>query len=295
MYIGTYPVKRLCCLVLFAAFAAAETTPISDENLRMTALHAIFPGMHIALAPAMRIDDSWPEQPKRNELDSPDALAKENVYRVIGKASNEAEKQASDQLITHKPSSTRLVRFQLFHWPASPGLLAVLQYKFEDAVPSMAFASIGLLLQLSNVNGGWQVSDRHLLDTTHHFTLQTVRVLDLDGDGIDDLVIESDFGGSETWGTNLLIFSLGAKLERTFETTSQISQRTDDRFSQVLDIPKTIQQGGKQVCFRKTTMFENGMLFNPPRVSSPCYEPNQDLDREASEERNKMLAPFAKE
>jgi hypothetical protein len=279
---------------IFTAIAVAETSPVSDEALRLNVLHAIFPGMPISVVPGARIDDSWPEQPKRSELDSPDALAKENVYRVIGKAANEAEKEASDQLITRKPSSARAVRFQVFHWPNSPGLLAVLQYKFEDAVPSMAFASIGLLVQLANVNGNWEVRDRYLLETRHHFTLQTIRVLDLNGDGIDDLVIESDFGGAETWGTNLLIFNLGAKIERSFETTSQISYKTDDRFTQVLDIPKTIEQAGKLVCFTKTTMFENGMLFNPARISNPCYEPNEDLDRKESEERNKLLAPFPK-
>jgi hypothetical protein len=277
---------------LCAAVALADTAPVADEGLRLTALRAIFPGMQIALVQGKRIDDSWPEQPRPAELDAPDALAKENVYRVIGKAMNEAENQASAQLITGKPSTTRLIRFQIFRWPNGADLLAVLQYKFEDAVPSMACPSLGLLVQLAKVNGIWQVRDRYLLETSHHFSLKTVRMLNLDGNG-DELGIESDFGGADTWGTNFLIFRLGPKIEKIFETTSQIAYMTSDRFTQEFDVAGTIKQGGSEYCFTKTTMFEDGIGFKPARVTKVCYKPSEEQDKE-SEERNKMLAPLAK-
>src|SRR5271165_2124413 len=143
-------------LFLVAAIALADTAPVADENLRIAALHAIFPGMQIALASGQRIDDSWPQV-------SPDALAGENVYRVTGQAMNEAEKEASEHLITGRSSRTRLVRFQIFPWPVSKELLAVLQYKFEEAVPSMACPSIGMLVKLAPVEGNWEVRDPYLL------------------------------------------------------------------------------------------------------------------------------------
>ncbi|MGA3188288.1 MAG: hypothetical protein ABSF22_14375 [Bryobacteraceae bacterium] len=278
--------------LLLAAMAMADTVPAPDENLRVAALHAIFPGMQISLDAGKRIDDSWPEEPRPAQLDSPDALAKENVYRVIGGATNKAEKQASDQLITGKPSNTRLVRFQIFHWPDSSDLLAVLQYKFEDAVPSMACPSIGLLVHLANVAGNWEVRDRYLLETMHHFTLQTIRMLNLTGEGADRLVIESDFGGAETWGTNIVIFNLGSKIEQVFETTSQIYNMTDDMFTQVIDIPRTVELHGEQVCFTKTTIYEDGKVFKPVRVTLPCYIPDDDINRKESEERSELLAPI---
>jgi hypothetical protein len=117
-------------------------------------------------------------------------------------------------------------------------------------------------------------------------------MLNLTGDG-DELVIESDFGGAETWGTNFLVFNLGEKIERIFETTSQISRMTDDMFSQVLDIPETIQRQGKQFCFTKTTMIERGIAFKPVRISKPCILLDEAVDRKESEERNKMLAPLS--
>jgi hypothetical protein len=284
-------VIRTTAFFLFAAFALADTAPLADEALRLSALRAIFPGMQISLLDGKRINDSWPDQPRPSELDASDALAMENVYRVTGAAANEAETQAASQLITGKSSTTRLIRFQIFPWPNSKGLLAVLQYKFEDAVPSMACPSLGLLVQLANANGTWEVRDRYLLETMHHFSLKTVRMLNLTGDG-DELAIESDFGGAETWGTNFLIFDLGAKLERVFETTSQISYRTNDRFTQELDIPETIQRSGQEFCFTKTTMFEDGILFKPSRVSKVCYKPSEDSDRQESQDRNKLLAPI---
>jgi len=281
-------------LFLIASIAMAETVPLTDETVRLTALRAIFPGMQISLLEGKRIDDSWPEQPRAAELDAPDALAKENVYRVIGKPTNEAEKQASAPTLSGNPSTTRLIRLQIFHWPDSTGMLAVLQYKFEDAIPSLACPSLGLLVQLANVNGAWEVRDRYLLDTMHHFSLKAIRMLNLSGEGADQLAIESDFGGDETWGINMLIFNLGARLERIFETTSQISYQTNDLFTQVLDVPETINRHAQEFCFTKTTTFEDGVLFKPARISKVCYKPGEDAEAKESEERNKMLAPFSK-
>lgn len=271
----------------------ADTLPITDEILRMSALHAIFPGMEISLVPGKRIGDASPIKTGPYELDSPDALAKDNVYRVIGKPTNEAEQDASGQLMAIKSSTTRLVRFQVFRWPKSSGLLVVLQYAFEDASPSMACPSIGLLVQLANVDGTWKVGERYLLETMHHFSLQTIRMLDLTGDGVDKLVIESDFGGAETWSTNLLVFDLARiEFEEVFSITSRIAFSTDDMYKQVLDVPRTLQQRGERFCFTKTTIIEATEAFRPPRITKPCYRSDEGEYHQEAEERNKMLAPL---
>lgn len=273
-------------LFLCAAMAMADTAPIADENLRLGALQAIFPGMRISIVAGKHIDDSWPELPKPRQLNAPDAMAGESVYRVTGGTTNEAERQASSQIVTGKSSITRLVRFQVFPWPDRSTMLAVLQYSFEDAIPPMACPTIGLLVEL--VNG--EVRDRYLLETTQHFSLQTARLTSL-GTGADELVIESDFGGADTWGTNLMVFRPGPKIEQVFETTSQIVYKTEEMFTQMLDLPRTIDLDGKQVCFTKTAMFENGQPLNPVVVSHVCYKLDADVDRQASQERNKLLTP----
>jgi uncharacterized tellurite resistance protein B-like protein len=282
-------------LFFVTALAMADTPPIADENLRMSALHAIFPGMQITIVPGKRLGDPSPKKTGLYELDSPDALATANVYRVIGKATNEAEKCASDQIITSKASNTRLVRFQIFRWPRSTGLLAILQYDFEGANPAMACPSIGLLVQLANVDGTVKVGEQYLLETVHHFSLQAIRMLDLTGDGIDELVVESDFGGAGTWGTNLTVFDLTqAKFEEMFSTDSRTSFETDDMYKQVLDVPRTLQQRGERFCFTKTTMVEATEAFRPPRITRPCYRSEKGEYPQEAEERNKMLAPFPK-
>jgi hypothetical protein len=285
--------RRVVGFALFsvATLAMSDTPPITDETLRMSALHAIFPGTQITLVPGKRIGDPSPKKTGPRE----DALARENVYRVIGKARNEAEKCAAGQVISGKPSSVRLVRLQAFHWPKSAGLLAVLQYAFEDANPAMACPSIGLLAQLANTDGTWQVGDQYLLETVHHFSLPTIRMLDLTGDGVDELVVESDFGGAETWGTNITVFDLThAKFEELFSADSRISFSTDDEYKQILDVPKTIQQRGERFCFTKTTMVEATETFRPPRITKPCYRSDKGEYHEEAEERNKQLAPFPK-
>jgi len=272
---------------LCAVAAMADTAPIADESLRLGALQAIFPGMRISIVAGKHIDDSWPDLPKPRQLNAPDAMAGESVYRVVGSTTNEAERQASSQVVTGKSSSTRLVRFQLFPWPDRANVLAVVQYSFEDAIPPMACPTIGLLVEL--VNG--KVRDRYLLETTQHFSLQTVRLTSL-GTGADELVVESDFGGADTWGTNLMVFRPGPKIEQVFETTSQIVYKTEEMFTQALDLPRTIDLDGQQVCFTKSAMFENGQPLNPVVVSHICYKLDAEVDRQASQERNKLLAPL---
>jgi len=277
-------------LFLLAAAALADTPPIADETLRLAALHAIFPGMLVVPAPDVHIDDSW--QGKPNELSAIDAFGKETVYRVTGAAINEAEKQASEQIVTHKSSSTRLIRLQLFPWPDATGMVAVLQYKFEEALPSMACPSIGLLVHLASSNNKWEVKDRYLLETMHHYSLKTVRMLDLTGENTRQLIVESDFGGVDAWGTNFLVFDAGAKLEPSFEVTSQIAASTDDMFTQTIDLPATFQQAGAQYCFSKTIMIESGIAYAPARSGKICYKPNDDTERKDAEQRNKLLAPI---
>lgn len=276
---------------LIAGFALADTAPIADESLRIAALRAIFPGMRIELMQGKRINDSWQENARPSELRAPDAFSQETVYRVMGDAMNQAEKTASTQLATGKISNTRLVRFQVFRWPESTELVAVLQYNFEDATPEWSCPTIGLLVHLANQGGQMEIRDRYLVEPASHYSLKTVRMLNLLGGDVDDLVIESDFGGVDVWGTNFLVFHSGGKLRPIFETTSQVSYKTDDLFTQELDLPATVDRDDGEVCFTKTTTIENGVFFKPARVTRPCYKRVDDPANESAN-REKMLAPL---
>jgi hypothetical protein len=282
-------------VALSAAAIYGETRqPVTDEALRLLALRATFAGMEVSIDQGKRIGDSWPEKPKPDELFFPDALADETVYRVIGKAMNEAETEASEDIITGKFLNTRQVRFRLFRWPSekADGLLAVLQYDFAGASPAMSCPSIGLLVHLVGNGADWKLRDEYLLETVHHHALQRIELLDLTADGLEELVIESDSGGAGELGSGLQVFDLShGRFDEILNTDSRLEDSDQEGFMQILDIGRTLQSHGQRFCFSKTILFEKGKWFKPPRVAHPCYKRGYLVDTGASE-RNKMLAPM---
>lgn len=280
---------------LCAAAIHGETRqPISDEALRMLALRATFTGMEVSIDQGERIDDSSPEKPKPGEIVSQDALAGEPVYLVIGKATNKAEKWASEDIITGRFSNTRQVRFRLFRWPnaSADEFLAVLQYGFAGANPAMSCPSIGLLVHLVRNVANWELRDEYLLETVHHHSIRGVEMLDLTGDGVDELVIESDFGGAGVWGSSMQVFDLShGHFQELLNTDSELEDSDQEGFTQTLDIGATVRSHGQRFCFSKTTLFEKGRWFKPPQVSHPCYKRGYLIYTGASERNAEMLAP----
>jgi hypothetical protein len=267
--------------------------PVSDETLRLAALHATFPGMSVAPNQG-RIDSSWPEKPNARELTFPDALAAENVYAVTGSAMNEAERWASDDIISGRFSGTRQLRFEILRWPKEndSGLLAVLQYDFPGARPAMSCPSIGLLVHLVRNAANWSVKERYLLETVHHSSLQGIRLLDLTGDGVDELVVESDSGGAGEAESDLQVFDLrNGRLDRVLDRPSRLQYLTDEWYTQTLDVRRTRENHGQQFCFSKTTRFEAGKAFRPPRVTRPCYNRGDGVDSAEAKNQSMMLAP----
>lgn len=126
----------------------------------------------------------------------------------------------------------------------------------------------------------------------HHSSLQGIRLLDLTGEGANELVIESDSGGAGTAGSDLLVFDLSkGRLDEVLNTESRMQYLTDDWYTQTLDLSRTRESHGQQFCFSKTTLFEAGKAFRPPRVTRPCYKRGDGVDSAEVRDRNKMLTP----
>jgi hypothetical protein len=293
MFLRRFSTSRVPAALLCAAAMGNETSqPVSDEAFRLVALRAIFPGM--SSDHSKRINDSWPEKPRPGELLFPDALVGERVYRVIGEAMNTAESWASSDVITGRFSKTRQVRFRLFRWPNEndTGLLAVLQYNFPGASPAMACPSIGLLVHIVRRAANWTVKEEYLLETVHHHSLQGIRLLDLTGEGAGELVIESNWGGAGNVESSLQVFDLSqGRLDEVLNTESRMQDMTDDWYTQTLDLSRTRESHGQRLCFSKTTLFEEGQAFRPPRVTRPCYRRGDGVDSAEVRNRNKMLTP----
>ena len=214
-------------------------------------------------------------KPKPGELIFfPDALAGEHVYRVIGPASGESERCASEDIANpdFQHSGLREVSFVAYRWPRRTDLLAVLQYDFVGASPAGACTSIGRIVHLSMRDSRWTVVGDREVERTHHNGFERVELADLSGDGIGELLVESDWGGGGTTGSSLHIYSIeSGRLEQSLETIARVLS-FDGAFMQVLDIPTTQARNATVFCFRKTEYVDaDGKLFRKPRVSLPCY------------------------
>jgi len=276
-----------------SAMGGAAKQPAFGEALRISALEAIFTGMHVSVDRSRKIDDSWPAKPKPGDIVFPDALANATVYRAIGEARNEAERCAAEDAFSRKSSSTRLVRFRLFRWPneSEAGLLAVLQYSFLDVTPAMACPSIGLLVHLSRKGESWELGDQYLLEIVHHESLQRIDLVDLGG-GAEELVIESNYGSAGMVASGLQVFDLRrGRFEELISVDSRAQFYGETSSSQMLDIDRTRQSHGQEFCFTKATTTEQGAAPQTNRDATPCYEIGEGVEFKAAGERNKMLAP----
>jgi len=260
-----------------ASAALSATKPITDESLRMDALHAVFPKTTISLVVGRSIDDSWSPAGHSKQSLFPDALATEKVYRVAGPASGPAEEcAASDVTDDSSFSKIREVRFVVFRWPEaadSTSLLAVFQYKFRGANPPLSCPSIGRLARVMNTGGKWRESAGFDLDTTHHTSIQRIELTSLDGHHSQELLIESDWGGAGVAGTNLAVFSLSrGRFNQWLNVPSRVySSAGGHSFVQTLDLPSTRQHNAERFCFRRITFAKNGLGLSQSVETHPCY------------------------
>lgn len=170
---------------------------VTNEAIRLQALSTIFPNMSIRVEPNRRIDSSWPLKRTPQTLYLLDALKDEKVYRVQGPAVSDAERCASENMQTEKMTDVREVRFQLYNLSGvgASKFVAVIQYVLSDASPAGACWSIGKFFLFSFQNKRLRVLDQYEVETTHHTSIQSIGFLDLKGDGVEELVVESNWGG----------------------------------------------------------------------------------------------------
>lgn len=267
---------------------------MSDEALHLAALRSIFQGMQVSVDAGKRINNSWPERPRSGELSYPDSMADDAVYRVVGKPLNKIEGCASGDVLTDRTSNTRQVRMELFNWPkeGSAGLLAVLQYDFLEANPPMSCPTIGLLVHLVRSAANWEGRDGFLLDPVHHSSLQRIELSDVTGDGVEELTVESSYGGAGLGASSLQVFELShGKFEQVLNTDSRLDDSPRERFLQALDVSATVQNRGGQFCASKTILLERGKRLNPPRVTHHCYKRGFGVTKAGSSSSGDLLAP----
>lgn len=257
-------------LLLGLGITLHAAQPIRDESVRRQILAAVFPSMQVSTV-AGKLHPS--SKPRPGELISfTDALAGEQVYRVIGSASGDKEMCASEDMGSETFKNIRELSLVVFRWPRRPDLLAILQYRFIDASPSGSCWSIGRLVHLVSNDAGWRIAEDIEFDTQHHSGVERIELTDLGGDGIDELLVESDWGGAGIVGSNLFVYSLeNGRFEQRLKTTARV-EGIDGSFTQVLDVPKTRAKNGMAFCFTKTELTgSDGQPYRKPIVSWTCY------------------------
>jgi hypothetical protein len=272
-----------CVLWLVGITLSAGSDPIANESIRLEILKSIFPKMAVEATQGRTIDTSRRPADGRQGLGFDDALKNSQVYRITGAAQGDAERCAAEDINNQTSSEVREVRFQAYEWPGGKGtlsqVLAVAQYRFVDANPAFACPSIGRLLRLIAKDGQWTVSENLVLETTHHSGLQAIRLIDLFGDGREELLIESDFGGSGLIASDLTVFGLA---DGKFDEWLRVRVHAygepgdeDSEYTQALDLARTRSQRSGQFCFVKTAYAQRGKPLAEPRISYPCYPRHQ--------------------
>jgi hypothetical protein len=266
--------RRLALVICSAGLVFGASDPITDEALRMEALRAVFPGMQIS-ATGKRVNAR--ERDWSSVIPFPDALAGEQVYRVAGKPQNEVERCNADGGIG-RISSVREVALRLYAWPRlSTDFVAVLQYAFAAALPTMPCSSIGLVAHIARRAGRLVAEDQFLLDSEHHWSIPGIELVDLTGDGIEELVVDSDFGGAYVSASKRYIFDLSrARLALRAEADSHVVRLEpghQQEFTFVLDRARSRSYAGTKFCFINTVYRPS-----PPRVTNVCLPARDSLN-----------------
>jgi len=271
---------RLALMLFSTARLLAAADPITDETIRQEVLAKLVSGRLTRYMPGQAADTSRTIGSKHPLL-FPDACAGEKVYYVSAKPAGSLETCASANEPPSKELSTRELRLQIYRWSVGDPseLLAVGQYRFPKAKPEFRCTSVGFLAHLTGEGEHRELLESKLLDTFRHYAVQSIQLVDLTGDGIPELAIESDSGNAVQTSSHLYVYDLS---EGYFHQLLRIPTRwhsepeDDTVWTQTLDIPRTLREGGKRFCFEKTVLADSGKWFPSARVSRPCYKPKAD-------------------
>lgn len=266
---------RDAVILIVAPLTLLGAQQITGDDAAAEILGAAFPGMTVRKVDRT-INDSW--RMGRN-LFFPDALAREPVYIVDGQPEGAHERCAASSALStpneEKPARRRELRMRACPWPGKKDdVLAIVQYRFLDARPPGSCESIGRLFHLDRRGGMLRNKDSFVFDTTHHRALNGIRLVDLDGDGIEELLVETNAGGGGGHASHLVVLSL---IQATFTQWLNVPSRLDEwhgkeeEYVQTIDVARTVSTGGRRFCFTKTAFTLSGDRLPRPRISHPCY------------------------
>jgi hypothetical protein len=99
-------------------------------------------------------------------------------------------------------SQIRELQFRVYPFPRSDdgprldNLLVVLQYSFAKASPAGSCWSVTRVVHLVRTDGQLRVTENRVVDGFQKGSLSALKMIDADGDGVDELWIEPVGGGA---------------------------------------------------------------------------------------------------
>jgi hypothetical protein len=214
-------------------------------------------------------------------IDFPDALAGEKQYSIAGEPASEAEMCAAETLLDGSVSRVRELQFKVFVLPSTHGAVAVLQYSFAGANPGGNCWSVARVVRLSQQQNGWRVSQDLVLEDQHYTGFEDIEISDIEGDGFDELILDTNWGGAAgVIGSSLQIYSLReGQMEEWLRVTSRYGGE-DGAFEQKLDVAATKATRGQRFCFQKIEHAEaDYKILRKPKVSAICYPKYEGMKR----------------
>jgi hypothetical protein len=263
-------------LVFAGAVHSAEV--VADQSTHKQILSTLFPNAKIESQRGVLSRHRSSSKPPGSQLDFPDALAEEPVYRVRGQGQDDDERCASENMGTGAFSDVRDLRMKVWRWPGFKDrshFLVLVHYSFVGAAPAGSCWSVARLLHLKRSESGFETVGLERLNLMHHSGFQLARSVDLDGDGIDELVIEVDWGGAGMVGSTLKVFDLqGGRLNLWLDLPSRLFESSEEiqQYVQVLDIQRTRRERAAQFCFKKTVFAAGDHWLPKPEVTRPCFK-----------------------
>lgn len=262
--------------VLAAPVPANGIQELTGEQVHLRVLHAAFPNATIPRSTAAPFDMSIkPECCKEFPFD--DALKNERPYEVVAPASRFEEDPASDVAEPEKGlSNRRLVRLKIYEVHGKSGgaafLVSILNYRFLGANPPDCCQSIGRVLVLP-------LSGDRVLDSfdemPHAFRMFTsIRFLDVDGSGMEKLLISTDYSSPGEVGITFMVLDLFHERTRLL-LDIPLASSWPEKYLLTLNDSETISAHGKQFLFAKRVFTEGGGALTPPAMTHVSYSVKQ--------------------
>jgi hypothetical protein len=262
-------------LVLPTVNRAFGAQLVTDESLKIEILRAAFPQAKVVESQQEPLDWTpfpWPDN------DLTDALAGEKEYEASGPPDKFEQGWTTDMGdISDAKHEMRRVRLRAYRLSGTQDYVALAHYQFtgiQTHVPCCEW--FARLFVLSRKGGGWTVHHTDASLIYRAKTIRSFRLLDLYGDGQDEVVVEAEKSeGTYKSRITMSIFRIanGQPVKIAGVDTLTTNNAVHTQFSRELDLEKTRHIAGRALYFKTIVYGSDDEQYAVPRVEEEVVKP----------------------